>query len=159
MRDLETIEAALLTAETGHLTFATMHTNSCVETINRVIDVFPPHQQQQIRTQLSFVLEGVMAQQLIPRVGGTGRVLAVEVMIPNPAIRNLIREDKIQQIYSLMQVGQAKFGMQTMNQALLFLLERRLITLDDAMERSHNLDEFRQMLTTSNFGRKERAMK
>jgi len=159
MRDLETIEAALLTAETGHLTFATMHTNSCVETINRVIDVFPPHQQQQIRTQLSFVLEGVLAQQLIPRVGGTGRVLAVEVMIPNPAIRNLIREDKIQQIYSLMQVGQAKFGMQTMNQALLFLLERRLITLDDAMERSHNLDEFRQMLTTSNFGRKERAMK
>jgi twitching motility protein PilT len=159
MRDLETIEAALLTAETGHLTFATMHTNSCVETINRVIDVFPPHQQQQIRTQLSFVLEGVMAQQLIPRVGGTGRVLAVEVMIPNPAIRNLIREDKIQQIYSLMQVGQAKFGMQTMNQALLFLLERHLITLDDAMERSHNLDEFRQMLTTSNFGRRERAVK
>src|SRR3990172_6685905 len=106
MRDLETIEAALLTAETGHLTFATLHTNSCVETINRIIDVFPPHQQQQIRTQLSFVLEGVLAQQLIPRAGGKGRVLAMEVMIPNAAIRNLIRENKIQQIYSQMHVGQ-----------------------------------------------------
>ncbi len=100
MRDLETIEAALICAETGHLTFATLHTNSCVETINRIIDVFPSHQQTQIRTQLSFVLEGVLAQQLIPRVGGKGRVLCMEVMIPNPAIRNLIREDKIQQIYS-----------------------------------------------------------
>jgi twitching motility protein PilT len=150
MRDLETIEAALLTAETGHLTFATLHTNSCVETINRIIDVFPPYQQTQIRTQLSFVLEGVLAQQLIPKIGGKGRALAMEVMIPNPAIRNLIREDKIQQIYSLMQVGQAKFGMQTMNQALLSLVERHIISLEDAMERSHNIDEFRQMLSTSN---------
>src|SRR5512136_3493261 len=149
MRDLETIEAALITAETGHLTFATLHTNSCVETINRILDVFPPHQQQQIRTQLSFVLEGVLAQQLIPRIGTKGRALAMEVMIPNVAIRNLIREDKIQQIYSQMQVGQSKFGMQTMNQALLALVERHLISLDDAMERSHNLDEFRQMLSTS----------
>jgi twitching motility protein PilT len=149
MRDLETIEAALICAETGHLTFATLHTNSCVETINRIIDVFPSHQQTQIRTQLSFVLEGVLAQQLIPRVGGKGRVLAMEVMIPNPAIRNLIREDKIQQIYSSMQVGQAKFGMQTMNQSLLSLVERHMISLEDAMERSHNLDEFRQMLSTS----------
>ena len=160
MRDLETIQAALTTAETGHLTFATLHTNSCVETINRIIDVFPPHQQQRIRTQLSFVLEGVLAQQLLPKVGGKGRVLAMEVMIPNPAIRNLIREDKLQQIYSLMQVGQTKFGMQTMNQALLSLLERRLITLEDCMERSHNQDELRQMLTTSNLmlggGKKDR---
>jgi len=161
MRDLETIEAALITAETGHLTFATLHTNSCVETINRIIDVFPPYQQQQIRTQLSFVLEGVCAQQLLARANGPGRVLAMEVMIPNPAIRNLIREDKIQQIYSLMQVGQAKFGMQTMNQALLSLYERHLITLEEALERSLNQDEFRQMLSTSNIpsGRKERLAK
>ena len=149
MRDLETIQAALLTAETGHLTFATLHTNSCVETINRVIDVFPPHQQQQVRTQLSFVLEGILSQQLLPKLGGKGRALAMEVLIPNPAIRNLVREDKIQQIYSLMQVGQAKFGMQTMNQALLSLVKRRLISVEDAMERSHNLDEFRQMLSNS----------
>jgi twitching motility protein PilT len=158
MRDLETIEATLVTAETGHLTFATLHTNSCVETINRIIDVFPPHQQQQIRTQLSFVLEGVLAQQLIPKVGGKGRAMAMEVMIPNAAIRNLIREDKIQQVYSQMQVGQAKHGMQTMNQALLSLLERHIISLEDAMDRSHNPDEFRQMLSTSNMsvGKKER---
>jgi twitching motility protein PilT len=161
MRDLETIEAALVTAETGHLTFATLHTNSCVETVNRIIDVFPPYQQTQIRTQLSFVLEGVLAQQLIPKIGGKGRVLAMEVMIPNPAIRNLIREDKIQQIYSLMQVGQAKFGMQTMNQALFSLVERHIVSLDDALDRSHNLDEFRQMLSTANFfqGKKERVVK
>jgi len=161
MRDLETIEAALVTAETGHLTFATLHTNSCVETINRIIDVFPPHQQQQIRTQLSFVLEGVLAQQLIPKIGGKGRVLAMEVMVPNPAIRNLIREDKIQQVYSVMQVGQAKYGMQTMNQSLLSLVERHLISIEDAMARSHNLDEFKQMLSTSNnpIGRKERPLK
>ena len=160
MRDLETIQAALTTAETGHLTFATLHTNSCMETINRIIDVFPPHQQQQIRTQLSFVLEGVLAQQLLPKTGGKGRVLAMEVMIPNPAIRNLIREDKVQQIYSLMQVGQNKFGMQTMNQALLSLYERHMITLEDCMERSHNQDELRQMLMTSNLmpaaGKKDR---
>ena len=149
MRDLETIEAALICAETGHLTFATLHTNSCVETINRVIDVFPPYQQTQIRTQLSFVLEGVLAQQLIPKVGGKGRALAMEIMIPNPAIRNLIREEKLQQIYSQMQVGQAKFGMQTMNQALLQLVERHIISMEDAMDRSHNLDEFKQMLGNS----------
>lgn len=161
MRDLETIQAALLTAETGHLTFATLHTNSCVETINRIIDVFPPHQQQQVRTQLSFVLEGVLSQQLLPKLGGKGRVLAMEVLIPNPAIRNLIREDKIQQIYSLMQVGQARFGMQTMNQALLSLVERHLISVEEAMERSHNLDEFRQMLSNSGIlgGRREKQGK
>ena len=161
MRDLETIEAALVTAETGHLTFATLHTNSCVETINRIIDVFPPHQQQQIRVQLSFVLEGVLAQQLIPKTGGTGRVMAMEIMIPNPAIRNLIREDKLQQIYSQMQVGQTKFGMQTMNQAILSLFERHLITFEDAMERSHNPEELRQMISNANLvpNRRERPMR
>jgi twitching motility protein PilT len=161
MRDLETIEAALITAETGHLTFATLHTNSCVETINRIIDVFPPHQQQQIRTQLSFVLEGVLAQQLLPKIGGNGRVLAMEIMIPNAAIRNLIREDKFHQIYSQMQVGQLKHGMQTMNQALLSLYERHLISLEDATEHSHNPDEFRQMLSTSSqaLGKKEKPIR
>jgi twitching motility protein PilT len=149
MRDLETIETALVVAETGHLTFATLHTNSCVETINRIIDVFPPHQQPQVRAQLSFVLEGVLTQQLLPKARETGRCLAVEIMIPNPAIRNLIREDKIHQIYSQMQVGQAKFGMQTMNQSLFSLYQRGLITLNDAMERSHNLDELMGMLKAS----------
>ena len=149
MRDLETIETALIVAETGHLTFATLHTNSCVETINRIIDVFPPHQQPQIRAQLSFVLEGVITQVLLAKAREPGRCLAVEIMIPNPAIRNLIREDKLHQIYSQMQVGQAKFGMQTMNQALFSLYQRGLITLNDAMERSHNLDEFLGMLKSS----------
>jgi twitching motility protein PilT len=148
LRDLETIESALTVAETGHLCFATLHTNSCVQTINRIIDVFPPYQQTQVRTQLSFVLEGVLSQTLIPRVGGTGRVLALEVMIPNPAIRNLIREDKIHQIYSQMQVGQEKFGMQTMNQSLISLVSRRLISLEDALGRSSDPDEFKQMMST-----------
>ena len=129
MRDLETIEAALTIAETGHLTFATLHTNSAVQTINRIIDVFPPHQQPQVRAQLSFTLEAVMCQMLLPRANGQGRVLVLEIMIPNAAIRNLIREEKIHQIYSQMQVGQAKFGMQTMNQSLLASYLRREITL------------------------------
>ena len=148
MRDLETIEAALITAETGHLTFATLHTNSCVETINRIIDVFPPYQQQQIRTQLSFVLEGVMSQQLIPKVGG-GRVLALEVMVPNAAIRNLIREDKIHQIYSIMQTGQSKFGMQTLNQGLYEMYIKKMISYEDCIGRSSNPDELIQMLGRS----------
>ncbi|HET7753636.1 MAG TPA: type IV pilus twitching motility protein PilT [Anaeromyxobacteraceae bacterium] len=148
MRDLETVEAALVISETGHLAFATLHTNSAVQTINRIVDVFPPYQQPQIRAQLSFVLEGVLTQNLLPRTGGAGRVLALEVMIPNPAIRNLIREDKIHQIYSQMQVGQAKFGMQTFNQSLASLLQKRLITLDEAMARSSEPDELRNMLTT-----------
>ncbi len=147
MRDLETIEAALVVAETGHLAFATLHTNSCVQTINRIVDVFPPYQQSQVRAQLSFVLEGVMCQSLLPRANGTGRVMAIEVMVPNPAIRNLIREDKIHQIYSQMQIGQDKYGMQTMNQALASLYQRRLITLDDAMGRSHDVDELRNIIT------------
>jgi twitching motility protein PilT len=146
MRDLETIEAALTIAETGHLTLATLHTNSCTETVNRIIDVFPPHQQPQVRTLLSFVLEGVLSQQLLPRANGTGLALVLEILIPNAAIRNLIREDKIHQMYGQMQVGQLKFGMQTMNQSLLSLYERGIVTLNDAMGRSPNLDEFRTML-------------
>ncbi|NMC74996.1 MAG: type IV pili twitching motility protein PilT, partial [Geobacteraceae bacterium] len=114
--------------------------------INRIVDVFPPYQQTQIRAQLSFSLEGVLSQTLIPRASGKGRVLALEIMIPNPAIRNLIREDKLHQIYSQMQVGQDKFGMQTMNQSLCNLHQRRLITLDDALGRSTDPDELKQML-------------
>jgi twitching motility protein PilT len=146
MRDLETIEAALTVAETGHLTFGTLHTNSCVQTINRIIDVFPAHQQPQVRAQLSFVLEGVMCQTLIPTMDGKGRALCLEVMVPNAAIRNLIREDKVHQIYSQIQVGQAKSGMQTMNQSLFFLWQRRIISFDDAMSRSSDPDELKQMM-------------
>ena len=146
MRDLETIEAALVISETGHLTFATLHTNTAVQSINRVLDVFPPYQQPQVRAQLSFVLQGILSQQLIPKANGQGRVLAVEVMVPNPAIRNLIREDKVHQIYSQMQVGQSKFGMQTMNQSLYMLYSKKLITLDEAIGRSSDVDELRTML-------------
>ncbi|HEY1955818.1 MAG TPA: type IV pilus twitching motility protein PilT [Polyangiaceae bacterium] len=146
MRDLETIEAALTISETGHLVFATLHTNSAVSTINRIIDVFPPHQQQQVRVKLSFVLQGVVSQQLIPRMGSPGRVIAIEVLIPNPAIRNLIREDKIHQIYSQMQVGQEKHGMQTLNQALYSLWARRIISLEEATGRSLEPDELRMMM-------------
>jgi twitching motility protein PilT len=149
MRDLETIEAALTVAETGHLVFATLHTNSAVQTINRILDVFPPYQQPQVRAQLSFVLEGVVSQILIPKASGNGRVLAMEIMIPNPAIRNLIREEKIHQIYSQMQVGQAKFGMQTMNQSLISAYLKRNITLDDAVGRSPDPEEFRNLLSAS----------
>ena len=146
MRDLETIEAALTIAETGHLAFATLHTNSCVQTINRIIDVFPPYQQPQVRAQLSFVLEGVLSQQLLPKIGG-GRVLALEIMIPNAAIRNLIREDKIHQIYSLMQVGQTKYGMQTMNQSLASLYLKKLITLEEAVGRSSDPEELKNIIS------------
>jgi len=146
MRDLETIEAALSVAETGHLVFGTLHTNNCVQTINRILDVFPPYQQPQIRAQLSFVLEGVLSQTLIPKKGG-GRCLALEIMIPNAAIRNLIREDKVHQIYSIMQVGQSKFGMQTMNQSLLELHLKGTIPVEEVLGRTTNPDEMRQMLT------------
>lgn len=146
MRDLETIEAALTVAETGHLAFATLHTNSAVQTINRIVDVFPPYQQAQVRAQLSFVLEGVLCQTLLPRSNGPGRALALEVMVPNSAIRNLIREDKIHQVYSQMQIGQEKFGMQTLNQSLSTLYQRRMISLDDAMARSNDPEELRQTL-------------
>ena len=146
LRDLETIEAALTIAETGHLCFATLHTNGCVQTINRMVDVFPTNQQAQVRTQLSFVLEGVLSQTLIPKADGKGRVLALEVMVPNMAIRSLIRDDKVHQIYSQMQMGQEKFGMQTMNQALFMLFHKKLVSLDDAMARSSDPEELRQMI-------------
>ncbi len=147
MRDLETIEAALVIAETGHLTFATLHTNSSVQTINRIIDVFPPHAQSQVRAQLSFVLEGVVCQSLLPKIGG-GRTLAMEVMIPNDAIRNLIREDKLHQIYSQMQLGQGKHGMQTFNQSLSDLIQRGLISREQGVARSSQPDELLTMLET-----------
>jgi twitching motility protein PilT len=161
LRDLETIEAALTLAETGHLCFATLHTNSCAQTMNRIIDVFPPYQQTQVRTQLSFVLEGVLSQTLIPKASGDGRALALEVMVPNPAIRNLIREDKVHQIYSQMQVGQDKFGMQTMNQCLMQLLAKRIITVDDALGRSSEPDELKQMLSPASavLGQSRRPLK
>ena len=146
MRDLETIEAALTIAETGHLTFGTLHTNSAAQTINRVIDVFPAHQQSQIRAQLSLIVEGIMCQALLPTKDGQGRCLAVEILVPNAAIRNLIREDKVHQIYTQMQVGQAKHGMQTLNQSLYSLYARRLITLEEAMGRSNDTDELRMMI-------------
>jgi len=146
MRDLETIEAALVIAETGHLVFASLHTNSCVQTINRILDVFPPYQQAQVRQQLTFVLEGVLSQTLIPKASGSGRVLAAEVMVPNAAIRNLIREEKVHQIYGQMQVGQSKFGMQTLNQSLALLVQRRLITVEDALLRSADQEELRQLM-------------
>ena len=148
MRDLETIEAALVISETGHLAFATLHTNSAVQTINRILDVFPPYQQPQVRAQLSFVLEGVLTQNLLPKAGGPGRVLAIEVMVPNPAIRNLIREDKVHQVYSQMQIGQTKFGMQTFNQSLAALVQRRLITVEEAIGRSSDAEELKNMLTS-----------
>jgi twitching motility protein PilT len=146
MRDLETVEAALRIAETGHLTFGTLHTNSASQTINRIIDIFPSHQQSQIRTQLSLVLEGIVCQALLPKIGG-GRVVALEIMIPTPAIRNLIREDKIHQIYSAMQTGQEKVGMQTMNQSLATLYQKKLVTLETALLRSSNRDELQDLIS------------
>ncbi len=146
MRDLETIEMALRIAETGHLTFATLHTNSAYSTINRIIDVFPAEQQSQVRTQLSLVLEGILCQSLLPNAANDGRAMALEILIPNPAIRNLIREDKIHQIYSMMQTGQDKFGMQTFNQALASLVHKRQITLETAMQRTSNADELKDLI-------------
>ena len=146
MRDLETIEMALRIAETGHLTFATLHTNSAYSTINRIIDVFPSAQQSQVRTQLSLVLEGIMCQSLLPKASGDGRCMALEILVPNAAIRNLIREDKIHQIYSMMQTGQEKFGMQTFNQSLASLYHSRQITLEAAMQRTSNPDELKELI-------------
>ena len=146
LRDLETIESALRIAETGHLTFATLHTNSAAQTINRIIDVFPSHQQGQIRTQLSLVLEGIVCQALLPRADGKGRVVALEILVPTPAIRNLIRDDKVHQIYSAMQAGQEKVGMQTMNQCLATLFQKRLITHETALSASSNRDELEQII-------------
>ena len=147
MRDLETVESALRIAETGHLTFATLHTNSAAQSINRIIDVFPAHQQSQIRAQLSLVLEGILCQALLPRTGGKGRALAMEILVPSAAIRNLIREDKVHQIYGMMQAGQAKHGMQTFNQSLAALYFRRMITLETAMSRSSHPEELQEIIS------------
>jgi twitching motility protein PilT len=146
MRDLETIESALRIAETGHLTFATLHTNSAAQTINRIIDVFPAHQQGQIRTQLSLVLEGIVCQSLLRKANAPGRIVALEILVPTPAIRNLIREDKIHQIYSAMQTGQEKLGMQTLNQCLATLHLQKQITLETALSASSNKDELQEMI-------------
>jgi twitching motility protein PilT len=146
MRDLETVESALRIAETGHLTLATLHTNSAATTINRIVDIFPSNQQPQIRAQLSMVLEGILCQSLIPRANGTGRCMAMEIMIPTMAIRNLIREDKIHQIYSSMQTGQDKYGMQTFNQSLSQLVLSKQITMQDAMNKSSNTDELQDLI-------------
>jgi twitching motility protein PilT len=153
MRDKETAEAALTIAETGHMVFSTLHTNSAAQTINRIIDVFPPHQQSQVRAQLSFVLEGVITQNLLPRAGNPGRVVACEVLIPTAAIRNLIRENKIHQLYSQMQTGQGKHGMITFNQSLYGLLARRLITVDEAFGRSPDPEELRSMIAEGTIGK------
>ena len=146
MRDLETVESALRIAETGHLTLATLHTNSAATTINRIIDVFPSNQQPQIRAQLSMVIEGILCQSLIPRANGTGRAMAMEVMIPTAAIRNLIREDKIHQIYSSMQTGQEKYGMQTFNQSLAQLVLSKQISVQDALNKTSNQDELKDLI-------------
>ena len=146
MRDLETIHAGLTIAETGHLAFATLHTNSAAEAINRIIDVFPSHQQSQIRTQLSLIIEGIVCQALLPRTDGKGRVVSLEILVPTPGIRNLIREDKVHQIYSAMQTGQEKLGMQTMNQSLATLHFRRMITLETAIQASSNREELQEMI-------------
>jgi len=147
MRDLETVESALRIAETGHLTFATLHTNSAAQTINRIVDVFPSHQQTQIRTQLSMVLEGIVCQSLLPRADGRGRVVAVEILIPTPAIRNLIRDDKVHQIYATMQAGQEKVGTQTLNQSLASLYYAGAITLETARLTSSLRDELTDMIS------------
>src|SRR2546425_2610021 len=146
MRDLETIESALRIAETGHLTFGTLHTNSASSTINRIIDVFPAHQQSQVRAQLSMVLEGILCQALLPRGDGRGRVMVMEVLVPNAAIRNLIREDKVHQIYSAMQTGTGQTGMQTFNQSLANAFFQKTITLEMALSRSSNQDELQDMI-------------
>jgi len=145
MRDTETIETALRAAETGHLVFGTLHTNTAISTINRIVDVFPPEKQEQIRIQLSFTLAGVISQRLVPKIGG-GRVLAYELLIPNKAIRNLIRENKLQQVYALMQTGQSQTGMQTMNQSLAKHYKEGLITLEDAVRYSPDPVELAKLL-------------
>ncbi|NJL28395.1 MAG: type IV pilus twitching motility protein PilT [Thermoanaerobaculia bacterium] len=146
MRDLETVESALRIAETGHLTFATLHTNSAAQTINRIIDVFPAHQQAQVRAQLSLVLEGILCQALLPKTSGKGRAMAMEILVPNAAIRNLIREDKVHQVYGMMQTGQSKYGMQTFNQSLASLYFKHQITLQTAISRSGYPDELQELI-------------
>lgn len=159
LRDKETIEAALAIAETGHMCFGTLHTNGAIQSINRIIDVFEPHQQPQIRAVLSFVLEGVISQALMPKASGQGRALACEIMIPTPAIRNLIREDKLHQIYSQMQIGQTKFGMQTFNQSLADLVIKRVVTPESALAYSSEPDELRVMLSTGKSSANDSAVR
>ncbi|MFH1098499.1 MAG: PilT/PilU family type 4a pilus ATPase, partial [Candidatus Uhrbacteria bacterium] len=146
LRDLETIETALTIAETGHLCLATLHTSSAVQTVNRIVDVFPPYQQPQVRTVLACVLEGIIAQTLLPCASGSGRVLACEIMVPNAAIRNLIREDKLHQITSQMQVGQHESGMQTINQALAALVHQGRVTQEVALAHTSEATELQKML-------------
>ena len=148
MRDMETIEAALTIAETGHLTFGTLHTSDCVQSINRIVDVFPSHQQQQIRTQLSFTLQAVFCQQLIPLTSGSGRALAMEIMIANNAVRALIRDDKAHQIYSIIQTA-GKLGMKTMNQSLSELVRKRYITTEEAFNFSADHEDLRRTLEST----------
>ena len=148
MRDLETIQAALTIAETGHLVFATLHTNSAAEAITRIIDVFPSHQQSQVRAQLAFVLEGIVTQVLLPKLSGRGRAMAAEVLVVTPAIRALIRDDKVHQIYSLMQSGK-KFGMQTLNDALYQLYVNRQVSADECVRSSSDPNEFLRMIGKS----------
>jgi twitching motility protein PilT len=145
MRDLETIQAALTVSETGHLAFATLHTNSAAESINRVIDVFPAHQQEQVRAQLAFVLEGVVTQTLLPKSSGSGRAMACEILVATPAIRALIREEKVHQIYSAMQSGK-KFGMQTLNDALYQLYVQREVALEECLRVTSDPAEFKRMV-------------
>ena len=145
MRDLETIESALIIAETGHLVFATLHTSDAVQTVNRIIDVFPAHQQQQIRTQLSFVILGILSQQLIPKAGRSGRALATEVLMATAAVRSLIREGKVHQIYSVIQTSQ-RIGMKTMNQSLSDLCNGGLVSFEAAIQKSTNTDELYKLI-------------
>lgn len=144
MRDLETVSAAITVSETGHLVFATLHTNTAAETINRIVDIFPAHQQSQVRTQLSFTLEGILCQQLIPRIGG-GRALATELLLANTAIRNLIRENKIHQIPSQLQMGQKESGMHTMDQSLAELVQKEIVSWDEAQARAVDEEGFKRL--------------
>jgi twitching motility protein PilT len=146
MRDMETVEATLRVAETGHLTFSTLHTNSASETISRIVDVFPSHYQSQVRIMLSMSLQAVITQSLLPRADDRGRILALEILILNPAVRNLIRENKIHQIYATMQMGQEKFGMLTFNQSLADLYLRRLITIETAREATSKPEELTDII-------------
>ena len=159
MRDLETIQAGLTIAETGHLAFATLHTNSAAEAVNRIIDVFPSHQQAQVRAQLAFCLEGIITQTLLPKIGGRGRAMAAEILVVTPAIRALIRDDKIHQIYSMMQSGK-KYGMQTMNDALYNLYMNKIVALEEVLRASHDQSEIMRMIgiTPENDGKASPAM-
>lgn len=157
MRDMETVESTLRVAETGHLTFSTLHTNSAAETISRIVDVFPSDYQSQVRIMLSMCLQGVISQALLPQADGKGRVIALEILLLNPAVRNLIRENKIHQIYSAMQMGQSKFGMQTFNQSLADLYFRKLITLETAMDASSKPEELTDMIQRRDGGKHQKS--